>query len=63
MLQSMPKKKRLNIQWIDLSIWLPANCRMTFEETIDRQQQTLIIDLESNLPEFKSDLSIVIASS
>ena len=46
------------MQWIDLSLWLPQIVE-SFEKTIDRQQQTLIVDLEPNLPEFKSDLSIV----
>ena len=52
------KKETLNMQWIDLSLWLPQIVE-SFKETIDRQQQTLIVDLEPNLPEFKSDLSIV----
>ena len=52
------KKETLNMQWIDLSLWLPQIVE-SFEKTIDRQQQTLIVDLEPNLPEFKSDLSIV----
>ncbi|MEM7761067.1 MAG: GAF domain-containing sensor histidine kinase [Cyanobacteria bacterium P01_A01_bin.40] len=52
------KKEIINMQWIDLSVWLPQIVEQ-FHERIESQQQALIIDLEDNLPQFKSDISTI----
>ncbi len=52
------KKEMMTMQWIDLSVWLPQIVEQ-FQERMENQQQTLIIDLESNLPQFKSDISTI----
>ena len=51
-------KEIMRTQWIDLSIWLPQIVE-PFIKRIDRQQQTLKIDLPADLPEFKSDISTI----
>lgn len=52
------RKEMLTMQWIDLTIWLPQIVE-SFEQTIERQQQALVVDLDPNLPQFKSDISII----
>ena len=52
------KKEMMTMQWIDLSVWLPQIVEQ-FQERMENQQQTLIIDLEPNLPQFKSDISTI----
>ncbi|MCC0175607.1 GAF domain-containing protein [Waterburya agarophytonicola K14] len=52
------KKEIIKMQWIDLAVWLPQILE-PFQERIDSQNQTLIVDLESNLPELRSDISVV----
>ncbi len=52
------KKEMMTMQWIDLSVWLPQIVEQ-FQERMKNQQQTLIIDLEPNLPQFKSDISTI----
>lgn len=52
------KKEMMTMQWIDLSAWLPQIVEQ-FEERIESQRQTLIIELEPDLPEFKSDISTI----
>ena len=45
-------------QWIDLSIWLPQIIE-PFIKRIERQQQTLEINLPTDFPQFKSDISTI----
>ena len=52
------KKEIIKMQWIDLEAWLPQIIE-PFQERINNQNQTFTIDLESNLPQFKSDISII----
>ena len=52
------KKEIIKIQWIDFSVWLPQIIE-PFHERIENQNQTLIIDIESNLPQFKTDISVI----
>lgn len=52
------KKEIMTMQWIDLSAWLPQIIEQ-FQSRIESQQQVLIIDLEQNLPQFKSDISTI----
>ncbi|MBW4534714.1 MAG: GAF domain-containing protein [Pleurocapsa minor HA4230-MV1] len=52
------KKEMMTMQWIDLSIWLPQIIE-PFTERIKHQQQTLKIDLPTNLPQLKSDISTI----
>ena len=52
------KKELIRMQWIDLSVWLPQIVEQ-FQERIENQQQKLIVDLEPDLPQFKSDISII----
>jgi GAF domain-containing protein/anti-sigma regulatory factor (Ser/Thr protein kinase) len=52
------KKEMITMQWIDLPVWLPQIIE-PFTERINTQEQTLIIDIEENLPQFKSDISII----
>ena len=51
-------KATMRTQWIDLSIWLPQIIE-PFVKRIERQQQTLKIDLPADLPQFKSDVSTI----
>ena len=50
------KKEMITIQWIDLSLWLPQIIE-PFIERIDNQQQKLVIEIASDFPQFKSDIS------
>ena len=52
------KKEIIKMQWIDLGVWLPQIIE-PFSERIEHQNQTLILDIESDLPEIKSDISII----
>ncbi|MEM8721886.1 MAG: GAF domain-containing sensor histidine kinase [Cyanobacteria bacterium P01_G01_bin.39] len=52
------KKEIIKMQWIDLSIWLPQIIEQ-FRQRIENQQQTLVINIEPNLPQFKSDISTI----
>ena len=52
------KKEIIKMQWIDLGVWLPQIIE-PYSERIDNQNQTLLMDIESNFPEFKSDISII----
>ncbi len=52
------KKEMMTMQWIDLSVWLPQIVEQ-FQERMESQQQALIIDIEQNLPQFKSDISTI----
>ncbi|MEM7594577.1 MAG: GAF domain-containing sensor histidine kinase [Cyanobacteria bacterium P01_A01_bin.83] len=52
------KKEIIKMQWIDLSIWLPQIIEQ-FCQRIENQQQTLVINIEPNLPQFKSDISTI----
>jgi GAF domain-containing protein/anti-sigma regulatory factor (Ser/Thr protein kinase) len=52
------KKAMITMQWIDLTIWLPQIIE-PFLERINIQEQILIIDIEQNLPLFKSDISTI----
>ncbi len=52
------EKELMTMQWIDLSVCLPQIVA-PFKERINNQQQALIIDLESHLPRFKSDISTI----
>jgi GAF domain-containing protein/anti-sigma regulatory factor (Ser/Thr protein kinase) len=52
------KKEMMTMQWIDLSVWLPQIVE-PFAERIEQQQQTLQVNLPSNLPQLKSDISTI----
>ncbi|MEL6494304.1 MAG: GAF domain-containing protein [Cyanobacteria bacterium J06623_7] len=52
------KKEMMTMQWIDLSVWLPQIVE-PFLSRIERQQQTLSINLPADLPQIKSDISTV----
>ena len=52
------KKEVIKMQWIDLKTWLPQIIE-PFQERIEAQNQTLVINIKSNLPQFKSDISII----
>lgn len=52
------KKETMTMQWIDLSLWLPQIVEQ-FQERVETQQQALVIELEPNLPQFKSDISTI----
>ena len=52
------KKEIIKMQWLDLDVWLPQIIE-PFQERINRQNQTLTIDLKPDLPQFKSDISII----
>ena len=52
------KKEIIKMQWIDLSVWLPQIIE-PFSERIEHQNQTPIVDIASDLPEVKSDISII----
>ena len=52
------KKEIIKMQWIDLNVWI-LQIVEPFQERINDQNQTLVIDIKSDLPEFKSDISIV----
>ena len=52
------KKEVIKMQWIDLQVWLPQIIE-PFQKRIEAQNQTLIVSIESDLPQFKSDISIV----
>lgn len=52
------KKEVMKMQWIDLAIWLPEIVEQ-FEDRIASQEQVLVIELEPNLPQFKSDVSTI----
>ena len=51
-------KGTMRTQWIDLSVWLPQIIE-PFVKRIERQHQTLKIDLPADLPQFKSDVSTI----
>ena len=50
------KKEMITIQWIDLPLWLPQIIE-PFIERIENQQQKLVIEIASDFPPFKSDIS------
>jgi GAF domain-containing protein/anti-sigma regulatory factor (Ser/Thr protein kinase) len=52
------KKEIIQMQWIDLEVWLPQILD-PFQERIEVQNQTLIVDVDSSLPQFKTDISII----
>ena len=52
------KKEIIKMRWIDLEIWIPQIIE-PFAERIQRQNQTLTVDIESDLPQFRSDISII----
>ena len=52
------KREMMTMQWIDLSAWLPQIIE-PFLERISRQQQELIIKIEPDLPDFKSDITTI----
>ena len=52
------KKEIIKMQWIDIKAWLPQIIE-PFKERIDRQKQTLVINVDSDLPQFRSDISII----
>ena len=52
------KKEVTKIQWIDLPVWIPQIVE-PFQERIEAQNQTLVVSVESDLPQFKSDISII----
>lgn len=52
------KKEMITMEWIDFEAWLPQ-ITDPFEERIKNQQQMLIVELEENLPQFKSDVSTI----
>jgi GAF domain-containing protein/two-component sensor histidine kinase len=49
------KKEMMTMEWIDLAVCLPQIIE-AFTKRIEKQQQTLTIDLSPDLPLFKSDL-------
>ena len=52
------KKEILKMQWIDLAIWLPQIIA-PFADRLDSQKQKLIIDIKTDFPQFKSDISSI----
>ena len=52
------KKETTRMQWIDLQAWLPQIIE-PFQERIASQNQTLVVDIEPNLFQFKSDLTVI----
>ncbi len=52
------KKEIIKIQWIDLTVWLPQIIE-PFQERIEAQNQTLTVDIEPDLPQFKTDISVI----
>lgn len=52
------KKEMITIQWIDLLVWLPQIIE-PFQERINAQELTLIINIDPQLPQFKSDISTI----
>lgn len=52
------KKEMITMQWIDLSVWLPQIIE-PFKERINTQEQRLLIDIDPQLPQFKSDISTI----
>lgn len=52
------KKETLTLQWIDLSVWLPKIVE-PFQERVKNQQQSLVLNIEDNLPQLKSDITTI----
>lgn len=52
------KKEIIKMQWIDFVVWLPQIIE-PFQERINTQNQTLAIHIETDLPQFKTDISII----
>ena len=52
------KREVIKMQWIDLTAWLPQIIE-PFQERIENQNLNLIINIEFDLPQFKSDISII----
>lgn len=52
------KKELFTLQWIDLAIWLPEIIE-PFQERVKSQQQSLILEIEDDLPQFKSDITTI----
>ena len=52
------KKEVMTMQWIDLEVWLPEIIQPFYERT-DNQEQTLIIEIEPDLPQLMSDITTV----
>lgn len=52
------KKEMMTMQWIDLTVWLPQIVE-PFWERISSQQQELRINIEPDLPDFKSDITTI----
>ena len=51
-------KEMLTVQWIDLSVWLPEIVE-PFKERVEQQQQSLILKIEDNLPQVRSDIRLI----
>ena len=51
-------KEMLAVQWIDLSVWLPEIVE-PFKERVEQQQQSLILKIEDNLPQVRSDIRLI----
>ena len=52
------KKELIKMQWIDIAIWLPQIIE-PFQERIDNQNQAMKVNIDSALPQFKSDISVI----
>ena len=52
------KKEIIQKQWVDITVWLPQILE-PFQERIKSQEQNLIVDIESDFPQFKTDISIL----
>ena len=52
------KREVIQMQWIDLTAWLPQIIE-PFHERIENQNLNLIINIQPNLPQFKSDITII----
>ena len=51
-------KEMLVVQWIDLSVWLPKIVEQ-FRDRVEQQQQSLILKIEDNLPQMRSDIRLL----
>ena len=51
-------QEMLAVQWIDLSVWLPEIIE-PFKERVEQQQQSLILNIEDNLPQVRSDIKFI----
>lgn len=52
------RKELIRMQWIDLSVWIPQIID-PFVTRIEDQKQKLVVEIESDLPQFESDISTI----